>query len=223
MVSDFMQVAKSQGYSDEEISSFLGMVNQMKPPESTPTQVVQEDPHRAQYPQSMEVDLSGDKPGFTNLSSSISVLPGGAPLTQPFGARNSRYNKISGGVNRGADFAVPTGTPVSVPPEGNWEVVESFSGATASGPGNRQAMINRGYGNSVLVRNTLTGEMMRFSHLSGVDVNPGQLIKGGQVVGRSGATGHVAGRTGQHLDVEYVDQSGKLGDVTRSPYGRYFQ
>jgi len=137
-------------------------------------------------------------------------------VSQKFGVRN-RVEKYSKGINRGTDFAVKTGTPVAIP-EGNWKVVETFNKASASGPNNRQRGANKGYGNSVVVKNLDTGEKMRFSHLSRVGVKPGETVSSGKVVGLTGATGNVAGKTGQHLDVEYFDSKGTLKDVLSSRY-----
>lgn len=139
-------------------------------------------------------------------------------ITQVFGARGA-HEKYSGGVNYGTDFAVPRGTQAKLP-KGEWQVIESFDKATVGGPGNVQASLNRGYGNSVLVRNKDTGEMLRFSHLrpGGVFVKPGQTIKGGNVIGETGATGNTAGKTGQHLDLEYYTPKGRLADVLRTNY-----
>lgn len=147
------------------------------------------------------------------------ILGKGGVVTQKFGNK-SAVEKYSGGVNYGTDIAVPKGTPVAVPP-GKWQVVEAFDKATAEGPNNRQGGINRGYGNSVLVKNVETGELMRFSHLSQVGVRPGQTIEGGAVFGKTGATGNVAGRTGQHLDLEYYDSRGRVSDVLKTPYARF--
>ena len=140
------------------------------------------------------------------------------PITQTFGQK-SQYDVFSGGVNYGVDYGVKEGTPVGLP-AGQWEVVEAFNQASGQGfIGNKE---NRGYGNSVLVRNTKTGESLRLSHLSKVsNIRPGQVIPGGTVVGASGATGNVGsayGGTGAHLDVEYRDSSGNLNDVLRTPY-----
>lgn len=149
------------------------------------------------------------------------VLEQPGVVTQKFGNRSS-VERFSGGVNYGTDIAVPKGTKVAAPP-GEWKVVDAFSSAQAEGPNNRQRSINSGYGNSVLLQNTQTGEKVRYSHLTmgGVGVKPGQVIKGGQVVGLTGATGNTAGRTGQHLDLEYYDSNGKIRDVMKSPYARY--
>lgn len=145
------------------------------------------------------------------------ILPGKYAVNQPFGVRNARYNNISGGINRGADFNTPANTPLAVPP-GQWEVVQAFAGAR---PGQRGANINNGWGNSVMVRNRKTGETLRYSHLNQVGVRPGQVLQGGALLGLSGNTGHTVGQTGNHLDLEYVDHRGRLADVTRSPYARY--
>lgn len=134
----------------------------------------------------------------------------GAPITQSFGAR-SGVEVFSGGFNRGADFGVKEGTPLALPP-GEWQVQEAFGADKEKGYIGRKS--NRGYGNSVLVRNTQTGETLRFSHLSGVNVLPGKVYKGGTVIGASGMTGNV---TGPHVDIEYT-KNGKLSDVTKSPY-----
>jgi len=133
------------------------------------------------------------------------------PITQTFGQK-SQYDVFSGGVNYGVDFGVKTGTPVGLP-AGQWEVQEAFG--DASGKGYIGNKTNRGYGNSIVVRNTKTGETLRLSHLDRVGVRPGQVIPGGTVIATSGATGNV---TGSHLDVEYRDPSGRLGDVLRTPY-----
>jgi len=150
----------------------------------------------------------------------MAILAKRGPITQRFGQK-SKYDIYSKGINWGTDFAVPTGTRVSLP-NGQWKVVESFSGAKAQGPNNRQRGANRGYGNSVLVENTETNERLRFSHLSQVieGLEKGMSARGGTTVGFSGATGNVAGKTGQHLDVEYYKKRGVLADITKSSYAR---
>lgn len=139
-----------------------------------------------------------------------------------FGVRQSA-DRYSHGINYGTDVIVPKGTKAAVPPEGEWKVVEAFGQAVAEGPHNRQGGINRGYGNSILVENTQTGEKLRYSHLTpgGVLVKPGETVPGGEVIGVTGATGNTAGRTGQHLDLEYYAPNGKIANVMRSPYGKY--
>lgn len=139
-------------------------------------------------------------------------LPMAAPITQAFGNHNPSvevFNKS--GTNTGTDFGVKSGTPV-VLPSGRWRVVSAFN--QARDPGHIGDNTNSGYGNSILVQNMDTGEKLRYSHLSQVGVRPGDLV-GGQVIGLSGQTGNV---TGPHLDLEYYDAKGKLGDPLKSPY-----
>lgn len=147
------------------------------------------------------------------------ILGKSGVITQQFGNRNA-IEKYSKGVNYGTDIAVPKGTPVALPP-GEWKVIESFNGATASGSNNSQGGINRGYGNSVLVQNAQTGEKLRMSHLSQVGVQPGQVINGGSVIAKTGATGNVHGTTGEHLDLEYYTPQGQIADVLKTRYARY--
>lgn len=147
------------------------------------------------------------------------ILPKKFPITQLFGNR-SAIERFSRGINYGTDIGAPMNTPVAVPP-GKWKVVSAFTGAKYSGPRNPQGGINKGYGNSVLVQNVDTGEKLRYSHLSKVGVKPGQILGGGVVVGATGATGNVAGRTGQHLDLEYYNNKGKVSNILSSPYRNY--
>lgn len=136
-------------------------------------------------------------------------------ITQTFGQR-SPYDVFSGGVNTGVDYATPVGTPVILP-QGDWKIEEAFAQAQPTGGyiGNK---VNQGYGNSIVAINTQTGEKLRVSHLSEVNVKPGDTIPGGQV-GLTGASGNV---TGSHADVEYFDQNGRIADVLQSPYGDIF-
>jgi murein DD-endopeptidase MepM/ murein hydrolase activator NlpD len=144
------------------------------------------------------------------------ILPAGVQVTQKFGNINPGVEVFSGGINYGADFAAKRGTPVAIP-EGEWEVVDSWGGAKRDGfIGNGD---NSGYGNSVLIKNTKTGELMRYSHLDkgSVRAQAGQRLKGGTVFAKTGNTGN---STGPHLDLEYVDANGRYQDVLRSPYAQ---
>ena len=127
-------------------------------------------------------------------------------ITQGFGNYNPSVEKFSGGVNTGADLRARPGTPVTIP-QGTWKVTEVSGGGSGKGA-------NKGYGNSVIVQNP-QGESLRFSHLSGVSAQKGQVLKQGDLVGLSGDTGNTYGA---HLDVEYR-KNGQLGDVTKTKYG----
>lgn len=144
--------------------------------------------------------------GNSLLETAQNILSAKGPITQAFGNYNPAIEKYSNGINTGVDIGVPTGTKVATP-AGKWKVVESKSGD-----------FNRGYGNSVLIQNVDTGEKLRFSHLNKIlGLQAGQEIGGNQVFGETGATGNV---TGPHLDLEYYDKLGKLGDVLKTAYGR---
>lgn len=139
---------------------------------------------------------------------------------------SARANKpyLNGRINRGTDFAGKAGTPVALP-EGEWEVVQARNDIKGRMTEDFSERSNFGWGNSVVVRNTKTGEQMRMSHMKEgtvPDLKPGQTLSGGTVVGAIGNTGNTHGATGNHLDVEYYDAKGRRGDVLNSQYGSAF-
>ena len=128
-------------------------------------------------------------------------------ISQQFGNPNARlYGRDAQGrpnINRGVDIPLAKGTPQSAPSQGNW-VVKSV----------RTGSYNSGWGNSVIIKNTETGETIRRSHFDKVLVKPGQKVSG-KVLGTTGRTGKT---TGYHQDIEYTLPNGKLADYTKSPY-----
>ena len=120
-----------------------------------------------------------------------------------------------GGRNIGTDIAIPVGTELAVP-TGEWKVIDTKTGVKG---GNITDYKKTPYGNSIFVQNTQTGEKLRFSHLSQVDVSKGDIIDTGTYIGKSGKTGNT---TGAHLDLEYYDNNGKLADVMKSKYGSFY-
>lgn len=101
-------------------------------------------------------------------------------------------------------------------PQGEWKVISTKTGVKG---GNIRDYKKTPYGNSILVQNTETGEKLRYSHLSQVDVANGDILDTGTYIGKSGATGNT---TGAHLDLEYYTSKGKLADVLKSDYGKYY-
>lgn len=89
------------------------------------------------------------------------------------------------GWHTGDDWLTPTGTKAHAMADG---VVRAVS-------------TNAAYGRNVIVESTAAGKRVRwsFNHLSSVAVKTGQLVKAGQVIARTGATGNV---TGPHNHVE---------------------
>ena len=104
-------------------------------------------------------------------------------MTSAFGVR---FSGIVPGVHKGVDISVPTGTPVHAMADAQVR----FAGVM-SGYGN---VIWLDHGGSVLTV---------YAHLSEIHVAAGSLVRGGSVIGLSGATGNV---TAPHLHFEvWVD------------------
>lgn len=110
------------------------------------------------------------------------VWPVAACITQLFWARHPGY-----------DLAAPKGAPVYAADSGFVEVV---------------GWDNSGYGNMILI-NHGNGFVTRYAHLSAFNVEPGQSVKRGALIGRVGSTGH---STGPHLHFEII-----FGGVQRNP------
>lgn len=109
-------------------------------------------------------------------------LPVAGPLTAPFGPRT---NPISGAAefHDGVDIGAPCGTPVRTLAPG---VV------VAAGPAG-------GFGLRVELEHRTEGGVRRgssYSHLSAIDVDIGQQLRAGEIVGLVGTTGY---STGCHL------------------------
>jgi murein DD-endopeptidase MepM/ murein hydrolase activator NlpD len=110
------------------------------------------------------------------------VLPiKGAVFTSGFGWRWGRMHE-------GDDFATPVGTPVA-----------SMSSGTVVFAG-----WESGYGNKIEIQ-YWDGTVSVFAHLSAIGVSVGDAVTPGQIVGRSGNTGH---STGPHLHLEIHPDGG---------------
>lgn len=154
----------------------------------------------------------------TNWSKDImqpTIIPNAAPLTETFGQIQPNIEVFSKGVTTGTGIGVKTGTPLATPP-GKWKVVSSFDKAPQKGYiGNGSG---DGWGNNIVVQNQETGESLRYSHLSEVNVAQGDSLDGNRVIGLSGQSGNT---TGDHLNLQYIDPNGTPGDVLQSSYARY--
>lgn len=103
------------------------------------------------------------------------------------------------GKHTGIDYAVPVGTPIYAPGNG---VVNAKFETSGKGSGGKQLQIRIGNYDH------------RFLHLNSFEVNNGQKVSEGQLIGYSGATGDV---TGPHLhwDVRIA------GTTWNSSYNNY--
>lgn len=112
---------------------------------------------------------------------------------QPIGGKyelSASYGKAGGRWaqnHSGQDFAVDTGTPVVSVHKGT--VVK----AGGNGAGDGQA-----YGNAVVIKHP-NGKFSQYAHLDKVNVKPGQTVKTGQEIAKSGNSGN---SSGPHLHFE---------------------
>ena len=121
-------------------------------------------------------------PQSGSAAAALQAGMGNAPITSPFGPRES-----PGGVgstnHNGIDLGVAEGTPVPTPVDGTVDDVGS-----QGGPGS-------GYGNFVVIKDG-KGMYHLFAHLSEQCVQKGDTVKSGTIVAKSGNTG---ASTGPHL------------------------
>jgi murein DD-endopeptidase MepM/ murein hydrolase activator NlpD len=119
--------------------------------------------------------------------------PVDAPLSSPFGVRDGRPHQ-------GIDLAVPEGTPVRAACDG----VVAYAGAKL-----------RGFGKLVILSH---GELATvYAHNSALLVREGESVTRGQVVARSGATGHV---TAPHLHFEVRRDGTATDPLEYLPHGQ---
>ena len=99
-------------------------------------------------------------------------------------------------VHNGIDIAVPTGTPVKAIADG----IVYYAGDNDP----------RGYGKYVIIIHKIDGKIItsEYGHLSSWDVSAGQEIKQGQVIAKSGNTGHSEGPH-VHLTVREGNYKGR--------------
>lgn len=119
-----------------------------------------------------------------------------APITQGFGPTDTELDGAYAGAahfNKGLDFGVPIGTPI-----------DSVVGGTVVAAGDQ----GDGWGISVKVKDA-NGYIHNYGHLSGVNVQAGQTIQAGTIVGASGNSGK---STGPHLSYDVLDPNGQYID-----------
>ncbi|HEX2803337.1 MAG TPA: M23 family metallopeptidase [Sphingomicrobium sp.] len=136
---------------------------------------------------------------FTNwkkldtLASGAIAIPSEKPVqtaefTSAFGVRSDPFRR-GAAMHAGIDLAGPVGTPIH---------------ATADGTVIRAGWNSGGYGNLIEIDHG-RGIVTRYGHLSKINVNPGDRVNRGAVIGRMGSTGR---STGSHLHYEVrIDDS----------------
>ena len=108
--------------------------------------------------------------------------PANYRITSNYGYRHRR-------MHRGVDLGYPEGTPVSAA----WDGIVRISKGTSN---------TGGYGNLVVIRHDTVLEAY-FGHLSRRLVNPGQVVKAGDIIGLGGNTGRSYG-SHLHFEVRYL-------------------
>jgi len=121
-----------------------------------------------------------------------SLWPVEGRLMSPFGGRTDPFSG-EGAIHTGVDLEAPMGTPVRVTADG----IVSF------------ADWESGYGRLIIV-NHGNGVQTYYGHLSSFEVVPGEEVRRGDVIARSGASGRV---TSPHLHYEV-----RLGGTPVNPY-----
>jgi murein DD-endopeptidase MepM/ murein hydrolase activator NlpD len=121
-------------------------------------------------------------------------------VTQLFGKTVDSKRLYTSGTHSGVDFRASTGTPVY-----------SMADGTVMGTGNTDLTCYGGsFGKFVFIQYN-NGLSSAYGHLSLIKAIVGQTVKRGEVVGYSGATGHV---TGPHLHVSlYAPGAAKMGTL----------
>lgn len=180
-------------------SEYLGRFDLSRPIDPGPIEARLRPQIRTQLDEIGQVDKF-----LATKKSLVADMPEMAPLfgkmTSGFGHRRWRRSGHSEN-HQGVDIAVPRGTPVYAPAEG---VVT-------------HAAWKGDYGNMVELDHG-TGYTTRFGHLSQMDVEVGDRVMKGQIIGEVGSTGR---STGPHLhyevrfqgtSVDPIDYLDKLGE-----------
>lgn len=170
--------------------------------------------------------LARGQTGGSDVSGAMRPVPEMYPITQRFSDNATIYNY---GAGHGAiDYGVPVGTPVLAPEDGvvghadwawnlpggpnDWATrdyqIKPAPGDTRTGGGIMVSIINS------------AGSRWWLCHLSKTDLNKGDRVRRGQIIGYSGNTGS---STGPHLHVSLLPAApnwgnGFFGAIDPAPY-----
>lgn len=137
----------------------------------------------------------------TDTSGNVLSRPvAGGNISAKYGEKGSIWSK---GYHSGTDYAVPTGTPVYAAAAGTVSKAQKGSGSHS-------------YGIYITVDHA-NGYQTLYGHLSQTIAKPGDVVTKGQIIAKSGESGHV---TGPHLHFEVfkngvsVDPAALLSNVS---------
>lgn len=141
-----------------------------------------------------------------NSTNAAKMLLGGT-MTQRYGVA---VDYESNGKHNGLDIVLPGGKNAKVnSPVGGTVIKVEKNGS-------------QGYGNSVIIR-TNDGKEVRVSHLDNINVQQGQTLAGGEILGNQGNSGFTRGKTGIHVDLrvmqngKYIDPKPYLQQIANTP------
>jgi hypothetical protein len=120
--------------------------------------------------------------------------PVDAPVTQQFASSPS---SIQPNGHTGIDFGVPIGTPIYAADSGNVMFANWASTLSAANPW----WIAPAFAGICVVINHNDGFLTLYAHLNATDLNDGQFVEKGELIGYSGSTGL---STGPHLHFEVL-------------------
>ncbi|WP_392508804.1 peptidoglycan DD-metalloendopeptidase family protein [Naumannella halotolerans] len=149
----------------------------------------EEEKKKAEKEEKKESDSSRDATKTSSAAAVSPIQPGKYRISAVFGQTGlwARYHT-------GLDFAgVYTGTPIRAAKDG--VVLSSTAGGWA--------------GNHVILRHS-NGESTLYAHMSRKSASKGKVVKKGDIIGYTGATGNV---TGPHLHFEYYPKGATPGSV----------
>ncbi|WP_253288745.1 M23 family metallopeptidase [Amphibacillus sp. MSJ-3] len=104
-------------------------------------------------------------------------------ITSPFGLRKDPFNRAKA-IHSGIDVRGKTGTPIYAAADGVVKLAEVYGG----------------YGNTIILNHGGRYETL-YAHLSSIDVEEGDRVDKGDIIGKLGSTGR---STGPHLHYEVI-------------------
>jgi len=133
-----------------------------------------------------EIGLGSTSDPGSKSGMNATHAPANGPITAHKGQKGPMWSAAG---HNGTDYGVPDGSPIYAVADGKVSTDSVGSGA-------------RSYGHYVTIDHG-NGYKTLYAHLdpSSADVHPGDVVKAGQVIGKSGHSGHV---TGPHLHFEVL-------------------